>query len=84
MPAYFFGTLLGGVLAGFVCKYLVMPTVPDYYDNLLDTYREDISRKLTILSAKKDKDDRLTLTSNYLPLAEELTENKTEKERMND
>jgi hypothetical protein len=79
LPAYLFGTLLGGVLAGFVCKYLVMPSVPDYYDNLLDTYREDISRKLTLLSGNSNRDNDLTLTSNYLPLAEELSDNKSQK-----
>jgi len=79
LPAYLFGTLLGGVLAGFVCKYLVMPSVPDYYDNLLDTYREDISRKLTLLSGKSNRDNDLTLRSNYLPLAEELSDNKSQK-----
>ncbi len=42
LPAYLFGTLLGGILAGLVCKYLVMPSVPHYYDNLLDIYRVDI------------------------------------------
>ena len=47
LPAYAFGTLLGGCLAGFICKYLVMPSVPHYYDNLLDTYREDIQTRLT-------------------------------------
>ena len=81
MPAYFFGTLLGGVLAGFVCKYLVMPSVPDYYENLLETYREDISRNLSLLSAKNSRDrDDLTLRSkksNYLPIPEELPEHET-------
>jgi len=81
LPAYFFGTLLGGVLAGFVCKYLVMPSVPDYYENLLETYREDISRNLSLLSAKNSRDrDDLTLRSkksNYLPIPEELPEYET-------
>jgi hypothetical protein len=81
LPAYFFGTLLGGVLAGFVCKYLVMPSVPDYYENLLETYREDISRNLSLLSAKNRRDrDDLTLRSkksNYLPIPEELPEHET-------
>ncbi len=46
LPAYVFGTLLGGCLAGIICKYLVMPSVPNYYDNLLDAYREDIQTKI--------------------------------------
>jgi glycerol uptake facilitator-like aquaporin len=46
LPAYVFGTLLGGFLAGLVCKYLVMPSVPHYYDNLLEMYREDIHTKI--------------------------------------
>ena len=81
MPPYFFGTLLGGVLAGFVCKYLVMPSVPDYYENLVEMYREDISRNLSLMSAKTTRDrDDLTLRSkksNYLPIPEELSENET-------
>ena len=31
LPAYLFATLLGGIFAGFFCKYLVMPSVPNYY-----------------------------------------------------
>lgn len=46
LPAYLFGTLLGGILAGLICKYLVMPSVPHYYDNLMDKYREDIQNKI--------------------------------------
>ncbi len=36
LPAYLFGTLLGGILAGIVCKYIVMPFVPLYYEQMLD------------------------------------------------
>ena len=39
LPAYLFGDLLGGILAGFFCKYLVMPQIPHYYDNLLESAR---------------------------------------------
>ena len=42
LPAYAFGTLLGGIIAGIVSKYLVLPVIPSYYDNLLHTYKEDI------------------------------------------
>jgi hypothetical protein len=62
MPAYAFGTLLGGILAGIVSKYLVMPVIPHYYDNLLHTYREDIQSKISLL-------DSLDRNQNYLPLA---------------
>ena len=62
MPAYAFGTLFGGILAGVVSKYLVMPVIPHYYDNLLHTYREDIQSKISLL----DSSDR---SQNYLPLA---------------
>lgn len=62
LPAYALGTLLGGILAGVVCKYLVMPVIPPYYDNLLHTYREDIQSKISLLESM----DR---NQNYLPLA---------------
>ena len=62
MPAYAIGTLFGGILAGVVSKYLVMPVIPHYYDNLLHTYREDIQSKISVL-------DSLDRNQNYLPLA---------------
>jgi glycerol uptake facilitator-like aquaporin len=39
-PAYFFGPFFGGVLSGFACKYLVMPSVPHFYDDLLTQIRD--------------------------------------------
>lgn len=44
LPAYFFGPLIGGILAGIFCKYFAMPHVPHYYDTMLTTFREDIIR----------------------------------------
>ena len=39
-PSYFFGPLFGGALAGLACKYLVMPSVPHFYDDLLTQIRD--------------------------------------------
>ena len=39
-PSYFFGPLFGGVLAGLAVKYLVMPSVPNFYDDLLTQIRD--------------------------------------------
>ncbi len=41
LPTYLSSTVLGGILAGLFCKYLVMPSVPYYYENLLDSVRND-------------------------------------------
>ena len=62
LPAYALGTLLGGILAGIICKYLVMPVVPHYYDNLLQTYREEIQTKISML------DNLEKTTTNYIPI----------------
>jgi hypothetical protein len=45
-----FGDILGGILAGFFCKYVVMPNVPHYYETLLESVREDFSLKNSILN----------------------------------
>ena len=35
LPSYLFANLLGGILAAFFCKYVVMPSVPHYYETML-------------------------------------------------
>ncbi len=35
LPQYFFGSILGGVIGGVVCKVMVMPNVPNFYGDLL-------------------------------------------------
>ena len=69
LPAYVTGTLFGGILSGIVCRYLVMPAIPPYYDNLLIIYKDDIQSRMSLLdsivekgSSKSDKE------SNYLPV----------------
>ena len=59
-PSYFFGPLFGGVMAGFVCKYLVMPNVPNFYDDLLTQIR-DVQNE--IINIKRES----TVPTNYLP-----------------
>jgi glycerol uptake facilitator-like aquaporin len=59
-PSYFFGPLIGGVIAGFVCKYLVMPNVPNFYDDLLNQIR-DVQNE--IINIKREN----SLPTNYLP-----------------
>ena len=61
LPAYAFGTLLGGIMAGVVCKYLVMPAIPPYYDSLLQIYKEDIQSKIS-------SRESFFRDQNYLPL----------------
>jgi hypothetical protein len=34
--------LLGGILAGLFCKVLVMPNVPEHYNTMLETFRQDM------------------------------------------
>lgn len=59
-PSYFIGPLIGGVMAGFACKYLVMPNVPNFYDDLLTQIR-DVQNE--IINVKRDN----SLPTNYLP-----------------
>ncbi len=61
-PAYFFGPLLGGILAGFLCKYLVMPSVPHFYDDLLTQIR-DVQNE--IMNVKMENMNNSP--TNYLP-----------------
>ena len=63
LPAYVTGTLLGGILSGIVFRYLVMPAIPPYYDNLLSIYKDDIQSRMSLLdsivekgSSKSDKE----------------------------
>ena len=51
LPSYLFATLLGGIFAGFFCKYIVMPSVPHYYENLLESVRDDYSKKNSIINS---------------------------------
>lgn len=53
--AYFFGPLLGGVLAGIYCKYFAMPHVPHYYDAVLGNLKEDVSVKYSSVAFKGGK-----------------------------
>ena len=62
LPAYVTGTLLGGILSGLVCKYLVLPAIPPYYDNLLSVYKDDIQSRISLLDSIVEKE------SNYLPV----------------
>lgn len=51
LPSYLFGNVFGGILAGLFCKYLVMPSVPHYYENLLESVRDDYSKKNSIINS---------------------------------
>ncbi len=62
LPAYVTGTLFGGLLSGLVCKYLVLPAIPPYYDNLLSVYKDDIQSRISLLDSIVEKE------SNYLPV----------------
>jgi glycerol uptake facilitator-like aquaporin len=61
LPSYICGTLLGGILSGVVCKYLVMPAIPPYYDNLLNVYKDDIQSRLSMVDSIVER------KQNYLP-----------------
>ena len=52
LPSYLFATSLGGILAGFFCKYLVIPSVPLYYETLLESVRDDYSKKHSIINSQ--------------------------------
>ncbi len=41
LPSYVFGPLLGAAVAALVCKFLIMPNVPEHYNNLIESVREE-------------------------------------------
>jgi len=59
-PAYLFGPFFGGILSGLVCKYVVMPSVPNFYDDLLTQIR-DVQNE--IMNVKLEN----SVPTNYLP-----------------
>lgn len=77
LPSYLFANLLGGILAAFFCKYVVMPSVPHYYETMLQSVRDDYSRKHSIISSPIHSPLLNRSTFNSPPLSERLLNKST-------
>ena len=51
--SYIFGPLIGAILAGLFCKYVIMPHIPHYYDTMLQTFRDEMKNRYNDLNGSQ-------------------------------